>query len=651
MGLSIIIILIVLVVAILIMGLVALFSSNDDKKSATKGADSKNGATSDEDKEKKEGDWEDVNEKIKFVCEGGQVQCKNCNTPISDIKVTSTDTKLQDKPWATDGDNDGLINFNFTGLCNHPLQQKPGSPPPPCKLVINLGQWNNVSEAGVDDNNALLVQSTIPCMAAGGEELEIVDSGQQAEVTDVEPTLVEPTETLVSIDLLEGADVKTGTVIQYVNIKPDVKYIDAPDIPHIDRMGQKLRLKVKFDKAGAFRFTVKLTPGPTNVSYTANETTRNTNFKYCTNEVQFTTDANGEKIIDANKIFVTPAGGDTFTITAKDDHGNEVTAAATVKTERMMYYIEAKMDVITGIASNLSVFTSEYNSHNIKFKGLSSFNIAHIENIGSDTQRDTFLARIKTAYTTSTGPAKNPYCIVIAYTDHLAVKDANKKMPVVAATGGGAAPIPIPITDAAGKKHALWNNIVTGEGWFVECYFIKTGGTLAHKVNIEEAKCTAVQSPTNSAGYFNSVNVDVSSLPAVAGTITLKVNWVNRMRAGISLGSTNVVAICTKAWWRNQSEARQNQVIIHELGHQLGMVSNGSGKLPAKTSYHYNTTKGHVGDHCHYDIAAGQARYDSTADGTNSKCVMYGATNGKSAFCVECIKAVKKVDLVSGVKI
>jgi hypothetical protein len=79
------------------------------------------------------------------------------------------------------------------------------------------------------------------------------------------------------------------------------------------------------------------------------------------------------------------------------------------------------------------------------------------------------------------------------------------------------------------------------------------------------------------------------------------------------------------------------------------MVATGSGKLPNKTSYHYDNNKGHVGNHCHYDIAAGQTRYDSSTDVANSKCVMYGTTNGRSDFCPECAKALRKVDLASGV--
>jgi hypothetical protein len=139
-------------------------------------------------KEKQEREWADVNEQVKFVCQGGKVQCQFCSVAEADIIVTSNTIMLQDKPWATVKDKDGKINFNFTGVCNHPSQKKPFTPPPPCKAVINLGEWKDFSETIIGDNNALLVKSTIPCMVSG-QDLKITHSGQMAELTEIEPKM------------------------------------------------------------------------------------------------------------------------------------------------------------------------------------------------------------------------------------------------------------------------------------------------------------------------------------------------------------------------------------------------------------------------------------------------------------------------------
>ena len=137
-------------------------------------------------KEKQDNKWSDPNEHAKYVIMGGKIECSFCSPTFADIIVTSAKVKLQDKLWATVDDKDGKKNFNFTGVCKHPSQQKPGSPPPPCKAVISLGAWKNFSKTLIDGKNALVVQSTIPCMISG-QDLKITDSGQKATLTKIEP--------------------------------------------------------------------------------------------------------------------------------------------------------------------------------------------------------------------------------------------------------------------------------------------------------------------------------------------------------------------------------------------------------------------------------------------------------------------------------
>ena len=131
--------------------------------------------------EEKERKWRDPNEDVKYVCEGGKVRCKHCSSPVATLKVTTENVMLQDKPWATVGDNNGQANFGFTGICTHP---KWGNHKPPCKSVISLGQWANHSETIIGNHHALLVKSTIRCMVSG-ENLKIVHSGQTATLSKI----------------------------------------------------------------------------------------------------------------------------------------------------------------------------------------------------------------------------------------------------------------------------------------------------------------------------------------------------------------------------------------------------------------------------------------------------------------------------------
>ena len=84
--------------------------------------------------------------------------------------------------------------------------------------------------------------------------------------------------------------------------------------------------------------------------------------------------------------------------------------------------------------------------------------------------------------------------------------------------------------------------------------------------------------------------------------------------------------------------------MIHELGHQFDMVPQG--RAPPPTSRRRSTAgSGHVGSHCHNGISPPPASYSGA---TGSICVMFGATNGVTTFCANCLPCVRKTDLTAG---
>ena len=104
--------------------------------------------------------------------------------------------------------------------------------------------------------------------------------------------------------------------------------------------------------------------------------------------------------------------------------------------------------------------------------------------------------------------------------------------------------------------------------------------------------------------------------------------------------------VCTRAWWSTKSAASQNQTLVHELGHQFGMVPVGTGGSLDRHAQQYSAS-GHVGSHCHKGTAAA-ANYSNTAATTASTCVMFGATNGKLALCGDCAPQARKLDITAG---
>lgn len=467
------------------------------------------------------------------------------------------------------------------------------------------------------------------------------------------PSSEDETAVITQVEFLDGDEntFVTGTKKQFVNITPrDRKWIDPSHITNKDRLTQKPRIKVVFDKPGNHSFKLRFSANSDPEIYDVAEKGRNSHFKR-DGEKSYTTTASGEKIIDDFQI---SAGADiTYEIEAEDSHGNKINTGGKIKSTRQIYCCEIKMTGLTSVANSLSTLKSEYDANHIKIVELPALPIALQENIGTDAESAKLKSNAKTAMSTSANSDKLKYTIGIIYTGHLAVKNSNKTVIKRIDIPPKTTPTPESIkikgpglTNPAVKDKYLWRDIVTGESWFVSCSYLKEGGDpTKDRIDIPAAKCTPVEVRSSMS---KEVSIDISALPSGKGTVSLKLNWVDRMRAGLAFRGENLVAICTRAWWQNRNTASQNEVMIHEIGHKVGMVVKGGPGEPNAVASHYDSSKGHVGNHCYHSNASGLARYDTAAALSNSDCVMYGSTNGKSAFCSNCKPAIKKVDISAG---
>lgn len=456
---------------------------------------------------------------------------------------------------------------------------------------------------------------------------------------------------IVSCDFCHGPndEVLQGTGTQLVNLPRSSEWVDTDLVPNKDRLGYKPRIKIQFSKPGRHKFFLKLIPEQTNIDYTSTEKNRNSRFNYELDEKEYTTEEDGSLYITDFAISV--AGSDKFKVIGRDVNDKTATSQGTLLTKRLIYATELKMKGLTTIAPNIDKVKKELDRSGIILKSFSDMEMDAMQNI-STGDSDTFKLKARTAFRASEGNAKKKHGLAIGYTEHLAVKVSDKKFTKINKRVGEGAPkvkfyIKGPgLTKPDVTHRALWRKIVTGESWFVSCVYRPNANPLS-KVEIPISKCTPVQKRGYSTGYMDRVDIDVSELPAGTGIIQLKVNWVDRMRAGLAFGG-NLVCVCTKAWWRTMSADEQEQIIVHEIGHKIQMTATGNGISPDKISTHYDNSKGHVGNHCYKGNPDNQERYDSTTDLNNSTCVMYGSTNGKIKFCSECQPAVRKVDLTGG---
>ena len=497
------------------------------------------------------------------------------------------------------------------------------------------------------DNAAFKARRPDPNLIQPGDELQIPErKGSKAEGSTggTEEVKVELPLVIEAVGFVQDAEVRedaTDQPAQIVNLPRDAKWVDDTLVKSKDRLGQKPRIRVRFNRPGKHPFKLQVVPGPKNAAYTGAEEGRNAHYKHETAARDYTTDDDGTKVVD--DLAVGCAGKDAYAIRATGD-GTAHTGPF-LGCVRLVWLQELKMKGAPA-ATTLASTRGEYAKAGILVEQLAAEEVDRLENISADPADTTALKdKARAAYGKSKAKDKEPYVVAVAYTDHLAVKDAGKEIQLSDVRAGpGRSDVVVDVVDAANgnRVKSLWNDIVTGEGWFVSARFVKEGGTSpADEVAIPQASCTALPAAGSDKTQVQVKVSDLSVPSGTKGTIVLKVNWVNRMRAGLSIPGGNLVVICTRAWWRAESDADQNSTLVHELGHHLGMVPDGGGTGLDATPNQY-TGKGHVGSHCHTGVPD-QASYASAA-GT---CVMFGAS-GNMAFCPDCAKAACKVDVSKG---
>lgn len=447
---------------------------------------------------------------------------------------------------------------------------------------------------------------------------------------------------------------------QLVNLERDPKWVGKHGAANLDRLGRKPCVRVRFDAQGACPYKLRLIKRPNSPVYTQDEQGRNANFKADTTEQYLTSDADGTAVV---AVTLDVSGGAKWSVEVEDEQGN-VARTPELETLRHAYYFEIKMKGASP-ATDLGPFRDEFERHGIKLAGMGSVEMEALPNVDDENASDCSLLKSKArkAYSRRQASAKDrdPYLISVAYMQHLAVKSHDvplKRRNMKVGPGAQKVRILSRVRDrftGVEEEKALWVGLVSGESWYVSSKFRQNGSLRSQA--IPEAACIPVATNSNRPDFYNAVDIDVSGLRPGVGTITIKANLVDCMCGGLEFPDSNLICVCTRAWWNMESSRDQVQILIHELGHKFGMVPNGSdsalhryydARLPDKPESYYDNVKGHVGPHCYFGLPDNQARYDNDTDRAASKCVMYGATNGKIRFCGNCGPALRKVDLARG---
>ena len=65
----------------------------------------------------------------------------------------------------------------------------------------------------------------------------------------------------------------------------------------------------------------------------------------------------------------------------------------------------------------------------------------------------------------------------------------------------------------------------------------------------------------------------------------------------VSFGNKGIIEVCTRVWWREKSPEGMGQALVHEMGHQAGMVPGESASTGLDKGKHHYLGRGHVGNH------------------------------------------------------
>ncbi len=384
---------------------------------------------------------------------------------------------------------------------------------------------------------------------------------------------------LLTIEFLDGDGdaVLKQNGLQFVNLPARKALVGSP-AKTIDRLGRVLSFKATFDKPGSVSFTVKLVAGGGNVKYSADEKKRNKKFvfKVKARKGKYSSKGKISRVYKA-QIFVAVAGNDSYWLEAEDQWGNRASSKR-VYTQRVVYYVDLKMAGVSASGHN-DLVEREFRNYGIRLVHLGSQTMEAMKNVDPDSKKDevAFLKKAKKVYFDHRDSKREPHVMVLAWVGDCAVQTKNVPIEkVLPASQELPAMIKLPVV-LNGERKLLWNKIASdNDKWLVSAIFETRVKRRRKRINIK-SKCTPF-------GAF--VKVDLTGLPTTGGTIKIKVNAVDLYAGGLAFLGYNMICVATRSRFRSISGRQQTNALIHELGHQFGMVPSGKGSSPAKGAYY-----------------------------------------------------------------
>ncbi len=537
----------------------------------------------------------------------------------------------------------------------------------------------------------------------GRNRRRLVDSVEDGPLVQIEcDHVLNPLESVAVLDGTDGdGDVEADArVIQWVNLPQSDDYATIPGVRNTDRLGPQVLVKVRFEHATREHFSITMRAGVGNAAYTLAEAGKADYAGPPAVQLaarHFRTGRDGTAIIAFD---LPPAGGNLYTFEASDGHGNTETSPG-VKTARHIYYKNITMrDAQVDIDWN--AINAEFQPRGVRMLGLDDAQIDTIVQVSDD---DAMLASARTAYRADRNTERFAACTiaVVGIVRSWAYRQESKVQMGVR-VGPAQPDIVVTIIPDVQLRGRIWYGMNDGIDWFVRAEFTPEAVEVADEVleeaeerqaaldlefealdeldgdayDREEARLEALQHQIDvmrgqrdpipipkarcalqAAGVdderrtrvvINAANVAGEVL---RGTLTLTVHIMSHTRAGFAYPNSNLVCMATEMLGGVSSRAKQTSALMHEIGHKLGMVPNGTG---LDRGAHYYAMRGHTGHHCHFDLSDDEAPaqhdqidYDRCQPEHHDEieCVMFGYNLGLQRFCDTCREAIRKQNLAT----
>lgn len=482
------------------------------------------------------------------------------------------------------------------------------------------------------------------------------------------------TNQIIAVEILDGGDkAATGTVKQYVNLSRDAKWVDGNQIKNTDRLSEILRVRVRFQKPGTEKFTLKLIPDGANAKYSDTEKGRNAKYRYTDQEQGYVTQKDGTKIVE-NGISVAAAGGDKYWVEAQDAWGKKVRSTA-VETIRRLYLQEVTTKGLARLAADkIQAVQKEFESHKVELIPLQAVQqTVHDGKVRQSADTDAFKAAVAQGYQGSLGKQKKPYVVVLAYLHSMAFRRYIELVWPNRKVGPGVNDIFLPLSPRRSDSNYLWADRA-GTMTF-GARFTPQGAGSSRAIDFKMGRIHPVIASTGPADKYDRIRLQVNDLTpkVMSGTIEVRAHIIDKFPAGVSFYDDNVVAFCQYSNWKKMAQDDHIRVLVHEIGHKIGMVSDGGDLDKGKFYYDHKTgnprniTSTSWGPHCScglpsFDqLTAGAYDIDAKKEATfdiidvnkhtltkvkgKPRCVMFGMVGSRAAFCKDCGNKIRKKDL------